>query len=80
MIKKLAITLVSAVALLGIGTAPSVSAQTGDCDNNAIVRCGAFSVSELQGKMTGDIPAIYAHYGITSSNLNGTVVGSVRER
>ncbi len=66
MVKRLVLFFVSCLLLVGLGVS-RVAAQ-GDCDNNAIVRCGAFTLSDLHSKMTGDIPAIYAHYGITSSN------------
>ncbi|HUP26357.1 MAG TPA: DUF11 domain-containing protein [Candidatus Limnocylindrales bacterium] len=76
--KKLFAALVCSVGLLLVLTVQPTSAQTGDCDDNAVVRCGAFSVSELQTKMTGDVPAIYAHYGINTADFSSLTTGTVR--
>lgn len=46
-----------------------------DCNNNSIIYCGALSQGELLGKFdqnsTGDLPAIYSHYGIARSDIAG---------
>lgn len=58
-------------ALLGI-TPPSASAATRYCDTNSIIRCGALTAPELQQKYAaneGDLQAIFAHYGITSTMI-----------
>lgn len=56
-----------------------VSAQTGDCDDNAIIRCGAFTASQLQTKTAGDVQDIYAHYGINSADFDSLEIGSVHK-
>jgi uncharacterized repeat protein (TIGR01451 family) len=57
------------------------AAVTGDCDNNAILWCGVFSVSELQRNTTsnGNVVNIFAHFGINKADMNGLVIGSVRK-
>jgi hypothetical protein len=48
-----------------------VISSTRDCDSNAVLNCGALSVSELQGKYNSSSSArvIYAHYGITAADI-----------
>lgn len=51
---------------------------TRDCDTVAIIKCGSMSVSELQGDAKqGDVPKVYANFGISHSELNGFVDGVV---
>ncbi len=77
--RKLLAALVCSVGLLLVLPVQPISAQTaGDCDDNAVIRCGAFTTSELQAKMTGDVPNIYAHYGINSADFSSLTTGSVR--
>ncbi len=57
-----------------------------DCDNNAVIRCGALSTDELkadyQANEAGDVPAIYQHFGISSADVAGlsqkATVGTVK--
>lgn len=80
--RKQFISIISGLVLLTVSflpffdSAPAV-AQARDCDANAIVRCGAYSVAELQQKMTGDVPAIFGHYGISPSQFGGLSEGIV---
>lgn len=46
-----------------------------DCDANSIINCGALTQAELLSKFdantTGDLPAVFAHYGISRSDMTG---------
>lgn len=54
-------------------TAPvSASATGGECDDNAVVRCGIYSTSDLKARYTGDVKAAYNYFGITDGMINGT--------
>ena len=49
-----------------------------DCDTVAIIKCGAFSESELRGDAAkGDVPKVMSAFGISPSELNGFVSGIV---
>lgn len=77
------------VALLGAAlfgaVVPSANnaalAESRDCDDNAMMYCGAYSAAEFQQKYnansSGDLPAIYAHYGVNPAELNGARSGQV---
>lgn len=68
---------VMAVNLFG-DTASAVVDNTPDCDNVAIIRCGAFSADTLRQKAAkGDVPTVYHAFGINQSELNGFVNGVV---
>jgi uncharacterized repeat protein (TIGR01451 family) len=58
-----------------------VSAQidtTRDCDSVAIITCGSMTVSELQtDAKKGDVPTVFANFGIAQNELNGFVDGVV---
>ena len=78
---------VSGVLLLNfLGGVSNASAPT-DCDNNAIIKCGALSASELKKKYdanaTGDLDNIYHAYGLTDTDMEnaGTraVMGAVHK-
>lgn len=68
------------VGLLG-ASAANVGAETGDCDSNAVIRCGAYSISDLRQKYNADqgsTQAVYKYFGINSaSDLNGMVEGRI---
>lgn len=58
----------------GFASQSKTSAFQGECDDNAIMRCGASSKSEFIDKVeanntgrNGDLPKIYGHFGLTSS-------------
>jgi uncharacterized repeat protein (TIGR01451 family) len=76
-------SLLAGVGLVAATLIPTatVSAQPRDCDNNAILRCGAYSVSELHKKMDqhDDAEKIYAYYGISKDDLKHTVNGTVHK-
>jgi uncharacterized repeat protein (TIGR01451 family) len=51
---------------------------TRDCDTVAIIKCGSMTVNELQGDAKqGDVPTVYANFGISHNELNGFVDGVV---
>ncbi len=62
---------------------PALSAQaSGDCDNNAIIRCGVSSLTDLKQKyrenQAGNVQAIFQHFGISSeAAMDGMVAGRV---
>lgn len=56
---------------------PVEAAIARDCDANAIMHCGAATRSELSRKTTGDITAIYAHYGIQKAHFSTLADGTV---
>ncbi|CAN5657516.1 hypothetical protein BH23PAT1_BH23PAT1_2860 [soil metagenome] len=77
-----------AVALLFAATAATafvyrdsiVTAR--DCDSNAVMRCGAYSIGELKQKyqqnQNGNTKAIFQHFGINSeASFDGMVEGRV---
>jgi len=71
-----------AAVLVGSNAARSSSIDnTPDCDNVAIIKCGAFSTSELRSDYEkspyGDIAKVYSAFGISKSDLNGTFVNGV---
>ena len=84
--KKLIMGLALCATALGIAAAPasalSVSSPT-DCDDNAVLRCGALSTQSLiskYGSQSG-AAAIYAYFGISRADVmamnSSAVAGSV---
>lgn len=78
MFKKLRTTSVIAVvfaaACLGVAITPSTPAHAADCDDNAVVRCGVYSLSEMRTNYKGDVKVIYNYFGMTDSMISGTGV------
>ena len=78
--KRLLQSLFISVALVSasiVGAVPMispsyVSAASGDCDDNAVVRCGVFSTAALQENYKGDVKAAYNYFGITDGMISGT--------
>lgn len=75
---------VSAVLLFNVMSTNSEAASLPrDCDNNSIIYCGATTPDELKKffkeNKTGDLPAVYSHYGITSSMINGATNANMGE-
>lgn len=54
-----------------------------DCDDNAIVRCGAESIAEMQQKINqntpGDLHTILAAYGLNANMLGSAKMGEARK-
>lgn len=77
-----AILIIALLLIVGVAVpAMRASAVSGarDCDANAVIRCGATTTSEMWQKYSSqsDVQAIFAHYGISSSdvqNLHATAV------
>ncbi len=87
-VRSRAPVMVAAVFLTGLlalaASAPSVRAQSNgrDCDDNAVIRCGALTEDELRQRyrenQDGNVQAIFAEFGITSEEgLTGLVEGVV---
>lgn len=80
---RLSLLIAAAVVVSGAAIAAGINTatQARDCDSNAIIRCGTLSTSEFKQKYkknaTGDLPAIYKHYGIDVSKIDGTRSGVV---
>lgn len=69
---------IPATMLLSVRPASAAIDTTRDCDTVAIIKCGALSVSELRGDAKqGDVPRVFANFGISQSKLNGFVDGVV---
>ena len=73
--------IVAIVTLLGFSAIDAATtlavSNARDCDGGAIIHCGALTETELRQKFsantTNDLPAIYSHYGISSSMIqNGS--------
>lgn len=80
------ITLITLVNLQPLASAQDISISSArNCDANAVVNCGAGSVSQLQGKYkNGDgrnsaasIQAIYNHFGISAADIADMSKGTV---
>ena len=54
--------------------------KAADCDNNAIMRCGfngaADFITKAQANAPGDLPAVYADYGLVSSQYSRFVTSA----
>ena len=68
-------------AVLSLGLSSSASAvvdNTPDCDDVAIIRCGAFSVDAMRTKAAqGDVPKIFNAMGISQQDLKGEFVNGI---
>lgn len=58
-------------------TTTTNAATARDCDDNAIMRCGAVTTTELRQKyeanQNGDVQAIFAHYGVSKAMVGGSM-------
>lgn len=78
------VVLASGLLLTNVFNANSQAALPRDCDNNAIIHCGAITPAELVDKynknQTGDLKAIYDHYGISGAIVTaGAPLGEVHK-
>lgn len=49
-----------------------------DCDNVAIIRCGAFDMDTMRQKASqGDVPKIFNHLGVSQQDLKGQFVDGI---
>jgi hypothetical protein len=68
-----------------LGSAPVLAQSARDCDNNAMLYCGAMSPSEFNTKLTQgdglrsgqDLTNLYAVFGVNATEVNVTVPGVV---
>lgn len=71
--------------LLNVFNGHSLAALPRDCDNNAIIHCGAVDANELKQKynanQTGDLATIYNSYGISADMITSgsAKLGEVRK-
>lgn len=81
----LAISIASVLSLIWLPVqagAQNVS-STRDCDNNAVVECGALTTTELRNKYNNDssVRTIFRHFGISSNDVmrmhSAATVGTV---
>lgn len=65
---------VSAIVSLNFMNQTTRAAEPRDCDNNAIINCGALTQNELLNKFdadsTKDLKEVFAKYGLDRSDLN----------
>ena len=68
-------------AALAFGLSGNVSAVVDndpDCDNVAIIRCGAFNMKTMREKASqGDVPRVFNAFGIKQSELDGKFVNGI---
>ncbi|HWT55745.1 MAG TPA: hypothetical protein VN031_01785 [Candidatus Microsaccharimonas sp.] len=72
--------IVTLVPLGKIGHTSALSIATGqDCDSFSIINCGVSSTNDLQAKYRASnyIQAVYAHMGISSSDISGMDTSAV---
>lgn len=62
----------SVFSIVPLATPVSAAATGGECDDNAVVRCGIYSTADLKARYTGDVKAAYNYFGITDGMINGT--------
>lgn len=85
--KRFALIVTGAVLGLGLALAPAAGAITiggpSDCDNNAVISCGAHSTSALMQAYHSStyVQKVYAYFGISAADMaslnNTNVAGSV---
>lgn len=78
------VVVLSGILTFNIFNGESLAALPRDCDSNSIINCGAVNQGELTSKYkanaTGDLPAIYNHYGISSGMIAaGAPMGEVHK-
>ena len=77
--KKASLALAAALVVGGITGAvatKSVKADSRNCDNNAVVYCGAFSIPELQARYKSD-SVTRAIYAASAFNISATDVAGM---
>jgi len=73
------IVLSAALSLTALsGTVSAVVDDTPDCDNVAIIKCGADNAADMRKKAAqGDVPKIYNAFGISQNDLKGEYVNGI---
>ena len=65
-------------SIVWTNAASAVVDNTPDCDNVAIIRCGAFDMDTMRQKASrDDVPKIYNHLGISQEDLKGKFVNGI---
>lgn len=59
------------LAFNGLFASQSAAEGARDCVRNSVIYCGAYSIDELRQKYTGDVPGVFAYYGVTSDMVHG---------
>lgn len=73
-----AAVVVAALGFVGYNIATgdnTLAAETAECGDNSIIRCGAMSSDDLKTKYAAndrDLQAIYTHYGISADDIAGS--------
>ncbi len=73
-LKSLIVVLVISVVSLAVSIGLTTHASAADCDDNAVVRCGTYSLDSLRSSYTGDVKAIFNYFGITDAMIAGNGV------
>ncbi|HAC56319.1 TPA: hypothetical protein DCF80_02355 [Candidatus Saccharibacteria bacterium] len=73
------IVLSAALSLTALSSSVSAVVDNDpDCDNVAIIRCGAFDANTMRSKASqGDVPKIYNAFGISQNDLKGEYVNGI---
>ncbi len=59
------------MGLLAFNTSAQTTNSGGDCDNNAVIMCGASNMQQLNtGYSQSGVSAIYSHFGISAQDIN----------
>ena len=76
---SLGVLLSGALAVNAFGASVSAVVDNDpDCDNVAVIRCGAFSVDAMRQKASqNDVPKIFNHLGISQEDLKGEFVNGI---
>jgi uncharacterized repeat protein (TIGR01451 family) len=80
LMKRRFLSLFASVGLIAALLAPVMpaDAQARDCDNNAIIHCGALDKKELRERSKkSNVPGIFKHYGISQNHYDSLVEGTV---
>lgn len=75
----ISVLLTAAIASMSMGNAASaVVDNSPDCDDVAIIRCGAFDMDTMRTKASqGDVPKIFNQLGISQQDLQGQFVDGI---
>jgi len=78
-IVSLGVLLSGALAVNGLTTSVSAVVDNDpDCDNVAIIRCGAFTMDKMREKASkGDVPVVFNAMGISQNELDGKFVSGI---
>ena len=69
---SLMLILTGLISIVPLSTPVSATSTGGECNDNAVVKCGIYSQTDLQKRYTGDVKAVYNYFGITDGMIAGT--------